>query len=92
MPQVGHTWGCEIFCEAPVRPHPPPCPGKIKEHMSAEDFHRCGFPSLVLVNGAPEAALLSRWRRGLICCTLWFMLDDRTTVDSGSYEASVRRW
>ena len=25
MPQVGPTWGCEIFCESPVRPHPPPC-------------------------------------------------------------------
>ena len=23
MPQVGPTWGCEIFCEAPVSPHPP---------------------------------------------------------------------
>ena len=27
MPQVGPTWGCEIFCESPVRPHPPPCAG-----------------------------------------------------------------
>ena len=25
MPQVGSTWGCELFCEAPVRPHPPLC-------------------------------------------------------------------
>ena len=27
MPQVGPTWGCKIFCESPVRPHPPPCAG-----------------------------------------------------------------
>ena len=27
MPQVGPTWGCESFCEPPVRPHPPLCPG-----------------------------------------------------------------
>ena len=27
MPQVGSTWGCELFCEAPVRPHPPLCAG-----------------------------------------------------------------
>ena len=27
MPQVRPTWGCEIFCEAPVSPHPPPCAG-----------------------------------------------------------------
>ena len=26
-PQVGLTWGREFSCEAPVRPHPPPCPG-----------------------------------------------------------------
>ena len=27
MPQVGPTWGCESFCEPPVRPHPSLCPG-----------------------------------------------------------------
>ena len=42
------------------------------------------------MNGGGAAGAPRRWRRGLICCTLWFMLDDRTTVDSGPYGVSVR--
>jgi hypothetical protein len=43
MPQVGPTWGCEIFCEPPVRPHPPPVRvGKFTKHTWSEDLRRSG--------------------------------------------------
>ena len=64
MPRVGPTWGCEIFRESPVRPHPPPVRGLV--HTAHKVRTRIGAgEALLRVGGLDVSIEVSTSRRRL---------------------------